>query len=141
QRNTGTQLDFAEAVRWSIAPGEVDKGATYRNTNYQLQLNYGRSFGKHNVTAMGLLQRQRNARGGDFPTFREDWVFRATYDYKSKYFLESSGAYNGSEKFGPDYRFAFFPSISGGWMLSNDKFMSKITFLDMLKLRGSWGRI
>lgn len=141
QRNTGTQLDFAEAVRWSIAPGEVDKGATYRNTNYQLQLNYGRSFGKHNVTAMGLLQRQRNARGGDFPTFREDWVFRATYDYKSKYFLESSGAYNGSEKFGPDYRFAFFPSISGGWMLSNEKFMSKITFLDMLKLRGSWGRI
>ena len=140
-RNTGTQFDFTEAIAWSIAPGEVDKNATYRNTNYQFQLNYDRKFGDHDVTAMGLMQRQRTARGGAFPTFREDWVFRTTYNYKSKYFLEANGAYNGSEQFGPDYRFAFFPSISGGWLISNEKFMKSLKFVDLLKVRASWGRI
>ena len=139
--NTGTQFDFTEAIAWSIAPGEVDKNATYRNTNYQFQLNYARTFGSHDVTAMGVMQRQRNARGGAFPSFREDWVFRTTYAFKSKYLFEANGAYNGSEKFGPDYRFAFFPSLSGGWVISNEKFMSNFKFLDLLKVRASWGRI
>ncbi|MDT3402003.1 SusC/RagA family TonB-linked outer membrane protein [Mucilaginibacter terrae] len=140
-RNTGTQFDFTEAIAWSVAPGEVDKNATYRNTNYQLQLNYARTFGYHDVTAMGLLQRQKSARGSVFANYREDWVFRTTYAFKSKYLFEANGAYNGSEKFGPDYRFAFFPSVSGGWVISNEKFMSKLTFVDLLKVRASWGRI
>ncbi len=59
--------------------------------------------------ALGLFQREKIATGGEFPNYREDWVFRATYNYNSKYFIESNGAYNGSEKFGPDFRFAFFP--------------------------------
>ena len=58
-----------------------------------------------------------------------------------RYFFEANGAYNGSEKFGPDYRFAFFPSLSLGWMISEEKFMKKLKFLDMLKLRASWGRV
>lgn len=140
-RNDGTQFDFNERIAWTIAPGEVDKTATYRNTNYQFQLNYGRTYGDHEVTAMGVFQRQRNVRGGNFPTFREDWVYRTTYNYKSKYFVEANGAYNGSEKFGPERRFAFFPSFSAGWMLNNEQFMKGLTFIDQLKLRGSWGRI
>ncbi|WP_244095025.1 SusC/RagA family TonB-linked outer membrane protein [Pedobacter alluvionis] len=141
QRNTGTQFDFTDAIAWSIAPGEVDKNATYRNTNYQFRVDYERKFGDHDVTAMGLMQRQRTARGGAFPTFREDWVFRTTYNFKSRYFLEVNGAYNGSEQFGPDYRFAFFPSLSGGWLISNEKFMKSLKFIDLLKVRASWGRI
>jgi len=141
QRNTGTQFDFTDAIQWSVATGEVDRGATYRNMNYQFQVNYDRTFGAHSVTAMGLLQRQRLARGGAFPTFREDWVFRTTYNYKSKYLFEANGAYNGSEQFGPDYRFAFFPSVSAGWAISNEEFMKSIKFLDLLKVRASWGRI
>ncbi|WP_345954355.1 TonB-dependent receptor [Mucilaginibacter sp. PAMB04168] len=140
-RNTGTQFDFTDAIAWSVAPGEVDRAATYRNVNYQFQLNYARMFGDHDVTAMGLMQRQRTARGGAFPTFREDWVFRVTYAYKAKYLLEANGAYNGSEQFGPDYRFAFFPSLSLGWTLSNEKFMKNLAFVDLLKIRSSWGKI
>ena len=81
---------------------------------------------------------KKYAKGNEFYHFREDWAFRATYNYAQRYFAEVNGAYNGSEKFGPNNRFAFFPSFSLGWMISEEKFMKGLKFLDMLKLRGSW---
>ena len=139
--DTGTQLDFTEQIGWSHQPGYVDMGATYRKMYYSMQLNYARQFGLHELTAMGLFSRERWARGSDFPHYREDWVFRTTYNYDMRYFAEFNGAYNGSEKFGPDYRFDFFPSVSGGWMISNETFMESIKFLDLLKVRASIGKI
>ncbi|RXK85493.1 SusC/RagA family TonB-linked outer membrane protein [Filimonas effusa] len=140
--NNGTQLDYIDGIRWSIAAGSVDKGATYRRLNYMLQTNYARKFGRHDLTALGLLQRETYATGSEFYRYREDWVFRFTYNYDTRYFFEANGAYNGSEKFGPDKRFAFFPSLSAGWMLSNEKFLQQnLHFVDQLKLRGSWGRV
>jgi TonB-linked SusC/RagA family outer membrane protein len=140
-RNGGTQFDYTEAIAWSVNAGEVDKRSTFRQVNYQFGLNYARTFGDHDVTGLALMQRQRRANGSNFPGFREDWVFRATYAYKGKYLFEANGAYNGSEQFGPDYRFAFFPSFSPGWVISQEPFMKKLRFVDNLKIRGSWGRI
>ncbi|PJJ80026.1 TonB-linked SusC/RagA family outer membrane protein [Mucilaginibacter auburnensis] len=136
-----TQLDFYERVNWSAAAGSVDVGSTYRRLNYSAQLDYNRSFGKHDVGLTGVFMRERIAQGSVFPRFREDWVFRTTYKFASKYIVEANGAYNGSEQFGPNYRFAFFPSISAGWVISNEKFMKKLDFIQTLKLRGSYGKI
>ncbi|GGH15473.1 SusC/RagA family TonB-linked outer membrane protein [Sphingobacterium alkalisoli] len=137
----GTQLDFSDGVRWSTESGAVDIGATYRRVNYSFQLNYANKFGDHDVSAMGVFMREQLATGSMFSRYREDWVFRTTYNYAMKYFLEVNGAYNGSEQFGPDYRFEFFSGLSGGWTLSNEEFMKNISFLSLLKFRGSWGRI
>jgi TonB-linked SusC/RagA family outer membrane protein len=95
----------------------------------------------HNISGLALFSREKSARGSEFAHYREDWVFRGTYNYSGKYFFELNGAYNGSEKFGPDYRFAFFPSLSGGWMLSEENFMQFAGFMDMFKIRASWGII
>jgi hypothetical protein len=79
-----------------------------------------------------------------FQNFREDWVFRTTYDYKSKYLFEANGAYNGSEQFGPGYRFDFFPSVALGWVVSNEDFfknLSALSFINKLKVRYSKGKI
>ena len=57
-----------------------------------------------------IFSRQENARGSVMPTYREDWAFRATYSYAGRYNIEYNGAYNGSEKFSKDNRFAFFNS-------------------------------
>lgn len=111
-----------------------------RRMMYQFQLNYARTFNDHNVTAMGLVKREEFARGSMFKNFREDWVFRATYDYKTKYLFEVNGAYNGSEQFGPNYRFDFFPSLGLGWVISNEKFFKAGAF-DHLKLRYSVGKV
>lgn len=112
-----------------------------RRLTYQGQLNYNRKFGKaHDVSAMGLFKREEYARGSMFKTYREDWAFRATYNYKLRYFLEGNGAYNGSEQFGPGYRFHFFPSVAVGWYISNEKFF-KVKWIDKLKLRATTGTI
>ncbi|MGE8243850.1 MAG: SusC/RagA family TonB-linked outer membrane protein, partial [Sphingobacterium sp.] len=68
-------------------------------------------------------------------------VFRTTYNYKNKYMLEYNGAYTGSEKFAPENRFAFFNSGGIGWLVSEEEFMKPLSFLNTLKLRGSYGDI
>ncbi|GET21425.1 SusC/RagA family TonB-linked outer membrane protein [Prolixibacter denitrificans] len=135
------KFDFMQGVLWNISGGEVRDRDTQRNLDYQLQLNWDRTFGRHNLTAMGLFSRKQRAIGSVIPSYREDWAFRTTYDFASKYFLEYNGAYNGSEKFSRKYRFAFFNSGALGWMISEEPFMKSIRFLDMLKLRGSYGEI
>ena len=140
--DSGTGLDKVEnPIYWTTQAGSADINSTYRKLYYQLQLDYARTFGKHEVTALALFSRLKEAQGSVFSIFREDWVFRLTYNYNLRYFFEANGAYNGSEKFGPGYRFDFFPSLSVGWMLSEEKFMKKLKVFDMLKIRASWGRV
>lgn len=138
----GTQLDYSDGVYWSTAGGEVFLDRTYRKIYYAFQLDYARQFGPHEVTAMGAFTREDYARGNEFHHYREDWVMRATYNFDSRYFLEFNGAYNGSEKFGSNNRFSFFPSFSLGWRLSEESFMERFsTWLDQFKFRASWGKV
>lgn len=134
-------FDFHEQVNWIAEGGAIDNNATERHLYYSAQIDYNNTFGNHTVGAMGLFSRQERAKGSIVPNYREDWAFRVTYNYANKYFLEYNGAYNGSDKFSADNRFVFFNSGAIGWMLSEEKFMKKLKFLDMLKLRASYGEI
>jgi hypothetical protein len=111
-----------------------------RRMMYQFQLNYARSFGSHNVSAMGVFKREENAYGSMFKNYREDWVSRFTYYYKAKYMFVVNGAYNGSEQFGPGYRFDFFPSLGLGWNLSNEDFF-KVPWINKMKFKYSVGKV
>ena len=137
-----TGFDFYESRDWQTKGGSVS--STSRATEMSLQLFWGRQLGDHNVTLMGNWKRRIQAKGSELENRREDWVFRTTYDYKSRYFAEFNGAYNGSQRFSPDNRFAFFCSGAAGWMVSEEKFMKKLKdkgIIDMLKIRGSIGEI
>lgn len=136
-----TNFDFYEATNWTVNGGTMNDGATYRNLNYQGQINYVRDFGNHAVTGMGNFQRQEQATGANIPSYREDWVFRGTYGYKKKYFIDYNGAYNGTEKFAAANRFGFFSSGAIGWMITEEKFMKKLPFVDQLKVRASYGEV
>ena len=58
---------------------------------------------------------------------------RVTYDYNSKYSLDFNIGYNGSENFAEKNRFGVFPAISGGWVVTKEKFMESVKFIDFLK--------
>jgi len=138
------RFDYTMGNKWTTQGGEVNNNETQRNLNYQLQLNWGRQFGLHDVTAMVNFGRQEYAKGSMIPSYREDWVFRATYNYAGKYSFEYNGAYNGSEKFSKDNRFAFFQSGAIGWTISEEPFMKYLRekhIIDMLKFRASYGEI
>lgn len=138
------RFDYVRGNEWNTQGGSVNDWSTQRNLNYQVQMNWARSFGQHDVSAMGLFGRQEYAVGSMIPTYREDWVFRTTYAYANRYFFEYNGAYNGSEKFSSDNRFAFFNSGAIGWMVSEEPFMKWLRekrIVDMLKIRASYGEI
>lgn len=123
---------------WSLGGENMNNGSITRRMMYQTQLNYSRRFGNHNVGGLALFKREDYARGSMFKNYREDWVFRGTYDYDGRYLLDVNGAYNGSEKFGPGYRFDLFPSLGLGYYVSNEKFW-KLDFMNRLKLKYTLG--
>ncbi|MEA4935847.1 MAG: TonB-dependent receptor [Paludibacter sp.] len=113
---------------------------TFRKIFYQFQIDYSRQFDKHSISAMAVMNREQYAQGSTFPTYREDWAGRITYNYNERYLIESNAAYNGSERFARSYRFGFFPSMGIGWVVSKEPWLEKISWLDKFKLRYTIGK-
>jgi len=67
------------------------------------------------------------------------YAYRASYNYDSKYMLETAGRYDGHYYFAPGKKFAFFPSASAAWRISEEAFFNS-NIIDNLKLRASWGK-
>lgn len=68
--------------------------------------------------------------------------YRLNYAYDNKYLLEFNGRYDGSSKFPSHQRYGFFPSVSAGWVLSNEQFFeSAKPTISNLKLRASYGSL
>lgn len=66
---------------------------------------------------------------------------RVNYDYKETYMATVVMRSDASSNFAPNKRWGYFPSVSAGWVASNEHFMDETTtWLDFLKLRASWGR-
>ncbi|MCF3107712.1 SusC/RagA family TonB-linked outer membrane protein [Niabella sp. CC-SYL272] len=136
--DNSTNFDFQSFDKWAASGGTVD--GAYRRVFYSLQLNYTRQIARaHQITLMGLMNRNQYSTGSEIPHYREDWVFRTTYGFRNKYTVEYNGAYNGSEQFAPDKRFAFFSSGGLGWIVTKERFLKNLKFLDLLKLRASYG--
>ena len=73
------------------------------------------------------------------PRASQGLVGRVTYNLSKKYFVEFNAAYNGSEQFAKGKQYGFFPAVSAGWTLSNEKFMQPVAAIDFLRLRASFG--
>ncbi|MBC7936387.1 MAG: TonB-dependent receptor, partial [Rhizobacter sp.] len=64
---------------------------------------------------------------------------RLNYSYKQKYLLEVSYRREGSSRFGRGHKFGDFPAIGAGWIISDEAFLKNVSFIDLLKLRSSFG--
>jgi TonB-linked SusC/RagA family outer membrane protein len=66
---------------------------------------------------------------------------RVNYNYKGKYLFEANARYDGSSNFSTTHQYAFFPSFSGGWRISQEKFWQNLEpVVNEFKIRGSWGQ-
>jgi len=128
------------------------------NTFLYLQgvLDYNKKLGEnHNISAslIGTQQQQVYSNAQDpvtkeltlqysLPFRNVTLAGRATYSYKSKYFLEANFGYNGSERFSANHRFGFFPTIGGSWIISSESFWGDLyNVFDRMKLRASYGLV
>lgn len=79
-------------------------------------------------------------------TTQDEWALRSVfgrfnYAYQDKYLLEANLRMDYSSRFAPDVRRAIFPSFSAGWNINKESFMENVKWVDLLKLRGSYGSL
>jgi TonB-dependent starch-binding outer membrane protein SusC len=67
------------------------------------------------------------------------YLGRLNYDYAGKYLFSALLRQDGSPKFGANYRFGTFPSVSAGWVMTEENFLKNNSLINFLKIRGSWG--
>ena len=134
-------------------------------------VNYVKTIANHNINVLvgaqqeEFVYRQLIGEASDFATndlteinagidplrkmaqgTRRDWAMRSffgrfEFDYKGKYLFDANARYDGSSKFNEAGRWEVFPSFSAGWRISEEDFMSNVSFLSNLKIRGSWGQL
>lgn len=79
--------------------------------------------------------------GSGYETALESYLGRLNYSYKQKYLVEAVLRRDGTSKLTSSNRWEWYPSVSAGWVLKKESFLSDIDFISNLKLRASWGRI
>lgn len=117
-----------------------------RTMYLEANINYDRNFGPHRFGGM-VLYNVRNhliSTAGNaissIPYKNQSLAGRVNYGYMDKYLLEFNAGYTGSENFEQGKRFGFFPSVSGGWVISKENFLRDMpTTFSLLKLRASYG--
>lgn len=121
-----------------------------RNWYAEASLNYARSWGGHNVSALLLYNQSKtyypwdnqNSAYKSIPKGYVGLVTRLTYDYNHRYMLDLNMGYNGSENFAKGKRYGLFPSASVGWTVSEEKFWKPLrSVISYLKLRASLGTV
>lgn len=122
--------------------GGNDQTFNYTVT-YQGRVNYDHTFNEtHHLYALYLINRQSYVDKNLLSDNDQSMTWRVGYDYKHRYMVEFNTAYNGNDRFVGDKKFGWFPAISVGWNISEEKFFHQLfPFFDLFKLRGSFGLV
>ena len=144
-RDENDKLIFDKVVEGTDALGDpVESNSGDKKIYIETALNYNRTFAeKHTVTGVALyMQKERQAHNEALAFKKQSIVGRVAYSYDSRYFIEGSFGYTGSETFASGNRFGLFPAVGGAYVLTNEPFVSD-AFTDVvskIKLRASYGR-
>lgn len=134
---TGNKYDIDRTIGNGFSHNASD-GRTY----IQARLDYNRLFSnRHEVTAMLLANRGNRTVNNELAYHSQGITGRFAYYYNQKYLMEFNFGYNGSENFAPGKRYGFFPAGSIGWVVSEEEFMKKASWIDFLKVRASYGLV
>ena len=142
----GQEVLRKENITWTLPYSEGKWGN--RNWYTEASFDYARRFGKHNVGGLLLYNQSKtyypwDSNGSIYESIPKGYVGlvgRITYDYDTKYLVDFNVGYNGSENFAPGKRYGLFPSISLGWIPSNEPWWEPVkNVIGYLKLRGSYG--
>lgn len=134
---TGNKYDIDQTIGNGFSHNASD-GRTY----IQARVDYNRLFNdRHELTAMLLANRGNRTVNNELAYHSQGITGRFAYYYNQKYLMEFNFGYNGSENFAPDKRYGFFPAGSIGWVISEESFMKKASWIDFLKVRASYGLV
>jgi TonB-dependent SusC/RagA subfamily outer membrane receptor len=108
-------------------------------------INYRKSFHKHTADVTGVYEYNKfnhDGPGGYFDKTEEkliSFLGRVVYNFNDRYILTANFRRDGSSKFGPANRWGNFPSLALAWRINDESFLKKLSWLNNLKLRISYG--
>jgi TonB-linked SusC/RagA family outer membrane protein len=113
----------------------------YQRLAFSESLVYDNTFGDEHALQLGLTYSLYNAMENAIrePDRQQNGIFSATYAFRDKYSVQGVLNYAGTSSFSRDERYKLFPSLGLGWILSEERFMQRVAFLDYLKLRVNGG--
>ena len=125
RHNVGVTLVYEQSKYW------------YRNSS--LHRDY--DFYTNDQVDQGSVNNMKNG-GYETEEASMSYIGRFTYDYMSRYLVEFAFREDGSYRYAPGARWGFFPVVSVGYRISEEKFIKdNLTFIDNLKLRASYGTV
>ena len=137
----GTYVTANQRTTDDAQSNSISHGSPEGTSRFQARLDYARKFGDHNVSGMLLFYLQNKVISNQVPYRYMGFSGRATYDYRNKYLFEFNIGYNGSENFARGKRYGVFPAGAVGWVITQERFMRDVKWLDHLKLRASYGLV
>lgn len=112
----------------------------YMNTDFQAKVAYDRMFGAHAVTAALIYSQQSYvANGRNKSAKRQSILGTVGYTFNDRYVVNAVINHGGTAYLPKESRYMTYPAVSAAWILSKEKWMQKATFIDLLKVRASYG--
>ena len=113
----------------------------YYNLNFNAGLGYNHNFGKHNVDARAFIRTyQHGVNSANSSERFLSYNGQLTYNYGNRYILSGNVSHMASDNFSPEERWGTFYGGSLGWVASEESWMKNLDFVNLLKLRASYGR-
>ncbi|GAB3914051.1 SusC/RagA family TonB-linked outer membrane protein [Larkinella knui] len=117
-------------------------GLNYESRKHRRLFGARKNLLSENLNDLNLGTGEQLSGGDSFQYALFGAFFRMNYDYAGKYLLEVNGRYDGTSRFGEGSRYGFFPSVSAGWRISEEKFFEPIrNVVNSLKIRASYGTL
>ena len=103
---------------------------------------FQRDFGKHSLyTQLKYDYEYEDPEGVNNTVYRQDFTWWTHYGYDKRYYVDLALVESGSSRLAPDTKWNFSPTLSAAWVISNEKFMQNVSWVNFLKLRASAGII
>lgn len=109
-------------------------------SNFRAKVDYNRAFGKHQVNGALIYDMQSTVMDGRNNSRKNlSAILNAGYTYDNRYSINAVFNHSGSAYLPDGDKFSNYPAVSGAWVVSNEAFMKKVTPINLLKVRASYG--
>jgi len=146
-RNTAGDLVF-KRIREEQKMTQSSGSDGEKREFFEWETHYNNNIGAHNFGAVVKYTQASKVFTQNIGTDLKNGIARrnqgfagrANYNWNSRYYVDFNFGYTGSENFHKDYRFGFFPAISGAWNIGEEAIVKKLGWINMLKVRYSYGK-
>lgn len=146
ERYSTTVFVWDNVLNWNKQFGkhrfDAMAGSSYTQSKYSHSYISGSNYADSDIKTLNAANKISWTGTG---TSASEWAIlsyfaRLQYNWSDTYMFTANMRADGSSKLAPGHRWGIFPSFSGAWRISNEKFMKNIKWIDDLKLRGGWGQ-